>query len=267
MIDCIVLSTPKRIEWLKKSVESINLVEFKFNKKILSVDQVDEVEFDKSLIYDLENCGWIVDIVKFKNKHLSLKHAIDMCDSNYIFYTEDDIIINKIPIDIENVLSLDSGNKKCGILSFSLGGSLLQYPHSFGDMDNISDRILYQKDNMISFSRDVNKRNNFFIEFPAMFISTEILNNLLSGSVITNGSIEDELTRRYFSNNYHNDYFKQSMCYDKIINVMDHLSNDKSLLVHDADLLIEGCKLYQLLDPNQGGYIGGLDLNKIDYIK
>ena len=49
MIDCILLSTPKRIEWLKKSIDSIDLLDYKFNKKILSVDIIDDNNIDDDI--------------------------------------------------------------------------------------------------------------------------------------------------------------------------------------------------------------------------
>jgi len=267
MIDCILLSTPKRIEWLKKSVDSIDLLNFKFNKKIISVDIIDQDWIEDSVVEYFKNKGWIVDVVSFKSKHLSFKHALEISKSEYIFYTEDDIIIDYIPENINDILKIDFNNKKCGILSFNLGGSLLRYPHAFGDMDSIEERIVYKKDNEISFIRDINKKNNFFVEFPAMFIHNDIIKNLLSGPQIDNQNIELNLSSRYFSNNYHNYYFKQCMCYDKILEVMDYLNKNRNLPVHDADIMMEGCKFYKLLDPNQGGYLGGLDLKKINYIK
>lgn len=267
MIDCILLATPKRIEWLNESIKSIDLLRFKFNKKILSLDLIDDNNLDYSFLSEIEKNGWIVDIVKFKNKHLSFKHALNISNAEYIFYTEDDIVINFIPSDIIDILNLEYDNKKCGILSFNLGGSLLRYPQAFGDMDSISERIIYKKDNTISFVRDINKRNNFFVEFPAMFMKKDLLMELLIDPIIGNNFIESELSNRFFLGNNHNLYYKQCMCYDKIIKIMDFLIKNKNLPVHDADLLIEGSKFYKLLDPNQGGYVGGLDLNKIEYIK
>lgn len=267
MIDCILLATPKRIEWLKKSIKSIDLLKFKFNKKILSVDLIDDDQIDESFLNDVKNNGWVIDIVTFKNKHLSFKHAVDLSTADYIFYTEDDIIVNNIPSEIYDVLNLGYENKKCGILSFNLGGSQLRYPYNFGDMDSIRERILFKKENIISFVRDINKRNNFFVEFPAMFMKKELLIKLLSDPTIGNNFIESELSNRYFSTHSDTIYFKQCMCYDKIIEIMDYLNLNKNLPIHDADLLMEGCKFYKLLDPNQGGYVGGLNLDKINYVK
>lgn len=267
MIDCILLSTPKRLQWLKKSIKSIDSLKFKFNKKILSVDLIDDDVLDNIFLNELKDNGWVVDIVRFKNKHLSFKHAVDSSTAEYIFYTEDDIVINNVPLEIYNILNIEYKNKKCGILSFNLGGSQLRYPYAFGDMDSIRERIIFKKENIISFVRDENKRNNFFVEFPAMFIKKELISKLLSEPTIANNFIESELSNRYFSNHSDDVYFKQCMCYDKIIEIMDYLELNKNLPIHDADLLMEGCKFYKLLDPNQGGYVGGLDLNKIDYVK
>jgi hypothetical protein len=262
-ITCIVLSTAKRLEWLNKSIESIDSLDFKFDEKIISIDEFDGFTISDTDVKRYSDNGWIVDKVSIKNKHKALKQAVDLSKSDYIFYTEDDIIINKIPSDIREILSIEKEGKYCGVLSMNLGGSKLDYPRHLGDMPYWLENIIYEKNNLISFIRLETEASKWFIEFPSVFFNKELIANLLNNTTIQNNVIEETLTSNFFHNSYNNKYYKASICYDKIKDIITLLSNNNEVYFWNEKL--ESVKLYKLLDQNQGG--ANINLNEINYVQ
>lgn len=259
-ICCILLATANRINWLDMSIESINKLKFKFDEKILSVDEFDGNKLDVNLIEKYKSYGWKIDLVSFKNKHLSLKKAVNESKSDYIFYTEDDILIRDIPEKTKKILSIKDNNRECGILSMNLGGSLLDYPRNLGDLPFWLDNILYEDENLVSFLRLESQASRWFFEFPAMFVKTNIFNDILDGNIINNNVIEEELTKRYFNKNFHISHFKSAICKKNIKPTIDLLMDNKDVSFWIE--ILENSKFYKLLDPNQGG--ASINLNLIE---
>jgi hypothetical protein len=262
-ITCILLSTAKRIQWLNKSIESIDSLDFKFDEKIISVDEFDGFTISDSDVKHYLDNGWIVDRVSFKNKHAAIKKAVDLSKGDFIFYAEDDIIINKIPPDIKEILSIEKEGKICGVLSMNLGGSKLDYPRHLGDMPYWLENIIYEKDNLITFMRLESEASKWFIEFPSVFFNKELMSNLLDTTMIQNNVIEETLTSNFFNNSYNKKYYKASICYDKIKEVISLLSSNNEVYFWNEKL--ESVKLYKLLDQNQGG--ANINLNEIKYVQ
>ena len=261
-ISCILLATAKRLNWLDLSVKSIDSLDFKFNEKILSIDEFDGYKISEDTILEYEKNGWRVDLVSLKNKHLSLKRVIDLCFGDYIFYTEDDIIIKEIPIEIVNILPLKINGRECGLLSMNLGGSLLDYPNHMGDLPYWMDNTIFESENTICFTRLETKKSNWFFEFPCLFVNNQVIKNILNNPTISNHQIESELTNRYFTNRLNEKYFKASICYKKIKNTINLLLSDNNVSYWIEEL--EKNKLYRILDPNQGG--ANIDLDKINNV-
>lgn len=258
-ISCVLLATAKRLNWLDQSIKSIDTLDFKFDEKILSIDEFDGFKIDHNTILDYRNNGWVVDLVSLKSKHLALKNVIDLCHGDYVFYTEDDIIIKDVPKDILTILQSKIDGKKCGLLSMNLGGSLLDYPNNMGDLPYWLDNVIFESEEVVCFTRLESQKNNYFFEFPCVFFNYNIIKNLLNNPVIGNNHIEYELTNRYFNNNFNRDYFKASICYKTINNTINLLLSTNNISYWIEEL--EKNKLYKILDPNQGG--ANIDLNKI----
>ena len=73
---------------------------------------------------------------------------------------------------------------------------------------------------------DTSLRSRWFFEFPSVFINKTMLTILTDGHQIHNNQIESELTSRYFSNNFENEYFKASICKPSIKDVCNLLLNN-----------------------------------------
>jgi hypothetical protein len=262
-ISCVLLSTAKRLSWLKKSIYSINSLDFSFTQKIVSIDEFDNHKISQEDIEEYKSQGWIVDVVSYKNKHKSLQKAIELCDSDYVFYTEDDIELIQIPKDISKILSHKDNGRKCGVLSMNLGGSKLSYPTELGDLPFWLSNVFYNENNLLSFIRLESEASMWFIEFPCVFFEKELIKNLLNTSTIPNNLIESSITEKYFKDNFQKDFFKASICFDSITDISNLLSNQKDVPFWNEKL--ESTKLYRLLDSNQGG--ANINLNEIKYVQ
>ena len=250
-ISCILLATAKRLDWLDKSIKSIDSLDFKFIDKVLSVDEFDGHKLREDTLLEYRNNGWIVDLVSFKNKHLSLKKAVDVCSGDYIFYTEDDIVLKFIPKDIIDIINLKDKSRTCGLLSMNLGGSLLDYPKHLGDLPKWIGNTIIETENSISFIRDESMRSRWFFEFPCVFICKDILDVILKHPIISNNNIEEVLTERFFFNNLQDKYFKASICNTEIKTISTLLLNNTKVPFWIEKL--ESTKFYRILDNNQGG--------------
>lgn len=262
-ISCLLLSTAKRLEWLKKSINSINLLDFDFEEKILSIDEFDGHKIDKNDLEIFKSQGWIIDLVSFKNKHKSLKNSIELCSGDYIFYTEDDIEIIKFPKKINEILENQINNKKCGLLSMNLGGSKLDYPSNMGDLPLWKENIFFIQEEFISFLRLESEASKWFVEFPCVFFNTDLLKKLLNVDFINNTNIEETLTNIFFTENFNELYFKASICHKEVLNIIDLLCSQKDVSFWNEKL--ESVKLYKLIDSNQGG--ANINLNEIKYVQ
>lgn len=141
----------------------------------------------------------------------------------------------------------------------NLGGSLLDYPNHMGDLPYWLGNTIFEYGDIVCFTRLESQKNNYFFEFPCVFVNYNIIKDLLTNPVIGNNQIESELTNRYFSNNFHENYFKASICYRTISNTINLLLSNSNISYWIEEL--EKNKLYKILDPNQGG--ANIDLNKI----
>ena len=241
LVSCILLSTAKRPEWLDATIKSIDELDFKFNEKLLSVDEFDGYHLTSDIIEKYRGSGWVVDVVSLKSKEKCIKRLTDMTSSDYVFYAEDDVLINNIPSNVCDILNTVVDGRECGMLSMNLGGSLLDYPNHMGDLPYWLDNIIYSDNNIVSFRRLESQKSRWFFEFPSVFIKTNLLKKLISIGGLTNNNIEEGLTSRWFSNGLGN--------------------SEVSYWIE----LLEKSKLYKILDPNQGG--ANINLNIINNVQ
>lgn len=261
-VSCVMLSTAKRINWLSQSIDSIDLLNFNFKEKILSIDEFDGYKIDDDLIKKYTEKGWIIDIVSLKSKHIALQRVVNMVTSDYVFYAEDDVLITKLPTEINEILSNIENNRVCGILSMNLGGSKLDYPKHMGDMPSWLDNTIFDNNEIIAFLRLESEASKWFLEFPSVFFNVKMLRTILTTPQLSNNMIEEGLTKSYFDNNCDKEYYKASICYTKIKDVISLLLSDSNVSFWNEKL--EGTKMYKILDANQGGAI--INLEKINYV-
>lgn len=243
------ISHPQRIEWLKLNLLNLDSQNFPFVKKIVAIDQFNGHTVDQSLVDELQKRGWIVELHSHRSRKLSTEKVLNMIESNYIFYNEDDVISTLPNInDLEKVFETYVGNRKCGMISMTLGGTKFDPntrdgEHQFiGDLKHIEDNKILSCENYVFFRRMEEYRNDVFFEFPGLFVRTEIFKKSHEFGSKIGGWIETALTSGYFANNFDKIYYKSSIC----------KKNSLEILKSDCMKVNSHCRLLTNLDPHQG---------------
>jgi hypothetical protein len=241
---------PHRINWLKENVEYLDSQHFPFSKKLLSIDQFNGYYIQESDVKFFENKGWTVLIDSYGSRVASLSRALDNIDTEFIFYNEDDVLSTLPKIeDLEKTFNTVVNNRKCGMISMTLGGIKFDASSKFiGDLKHINENIVLSAENYDIFLRMEEYRNDVFFEFPGLFIRTNIFKMSHQEALKIGGWIETALTSGYFNNEFDKIYYKASVCKKNALDILNE----------DASLVNSHCRLLHNLDPKQGnGGLGG----------
>lgn len=255
-ITAIVLTTGKRYTYIDECISSLNSG-YWFDEKILSIDEFDGYVFPQELISKYESQGWIISRDDHKSRLKSLIKATNMATSKYIFYQEDDIVAD-LP-DKKNILKLldtKAFNRRCGFVALNLGGAAIELKDRiFGDLLNCNTNTIFSDEKHMAFIREEEHRNDYFFEFPSLFISQKLFLKCLNtiNYHLNNSSkpfqIERALTSFWFASSLHKYFFKCCYCKNNLLEV----------LKEEPVKMMEQCALIKILDPNQGSgmAIGG----------
>lgn len=260
-IGCLILATchPSKLRWVQQVEQSIAENDI-FDEKILAVDEFNNLIFPIRIKKYFEDKGWKVLVDRHKSRTKSMLHGIDEMKSNYIFYSEDDVLID-IPDKqlILNTLNHNIENRECGMLSLNLGGtkstvanmggSLSNIGSKNGDLDYAKENILFQNDESFSFQRLESMRNPWFYEFPGLFMPKELMKETIEKSKeqFKGMQIEMALTQAWFHYGFDKKYFKASIAKNNFFDVLSKNPLDVS----------EICRHLRNLDKTQGAFIYG----------
>lgn len=243
---------PQRLAWLEQTVDYLDSQNFPFVQKILAIDEFDGFKFPKLLADKFSANGWELIIDNHKSRIKSMKHVFKHIKSEFTFYNEEDVMAT-----MPNMSTLEHlfnerkvDNKICSMISLTLGGSTNHFPaNEYGDLKEIQENILVENDIYLAFRRLESKRNDYFFEFPGLFVNTEIFKHCttIASNRFTGLSIEAGLTAAYFYLCYDKDHYKASIAKNNIINVINTNPN----------AFIKECRLLENLDPNQGNSSSG----------
>ena len=213
-MDCLLITTnlEERFEKLKKCTEYLN--KFNFKTKNLSIDC-----FTENAVQDFsffEKNGWNINKHERKGIFGNIVEGLKGLESEWLFYCEDDVAVEKIPThdEIISIQNLKSGNRKAGYISFMFGGmeegrnvkELNEYLKSKKSYKDVS------KESQI-FLRQEKFKNDFFINFPVALFQKEALNELVDyiklykqgkqvEQAFSEAWIEKGMCERYFSLSY-----------------------------------------------------------------
>lgn len=238
---------PQRIEYLKKSLGYLDKQKSPFKQKILAIDEFDGYTFPKDLKDELEKRGWTILIDNYRSRIKSMDHAFNVINTEYIFYNEDDVQVALPRIEDLTKIFKDTevDGRESGMISLTLGGSKSHFPkQQYGDLDSVKDNILLEKGDYLVFRRLEQKRNDYFFEFPALFIRSDLF-KLCHESAKKHYSglqVEMGLTKAWFREKLDRMYYKCSLCKKDILNIVSH----KPLEIFNK------ARLITCLDPNQG---------------
>lgn len=247
------ISPPQRLKWLKQTVDYMDQQKFPFVKKIIAIDEFRGDKMPLKLKKHFEKNGWIVLVDSHMSRAKSMDHAFSMIDSEYIFYNEDDVLVNLPKAkDLKKIFKdINVKNRECGMVSLTLGGSKSHFDkNKYGDLDKVKENILLENKNYLVFRRLEKKRDDFFFEFPALFIRTELFKKCheTAKNKYPGLQVEMGLTKAWFKNKLDRKFYKASLCKKGILNVVGD---------HPLQVFIRS-RFITTLDPNQGNSpIGG----------
>ena len=91
---------PGKLAYLNQSLDSVDPIESIFNKKILAIDQFNGHVFPQPFKKKFTAKNWTILIDNHRSRPKSVLHALRTSESEWVFYTEDDIIL-EIPVDFD----------------------------------------------------------------------------------------------------------------------------------------------------------------------
>ena len=238
------ISPPRRLAWLRKTIDYMDSQEFPFKKKVVSIDQIRGYTVPDDLLNHLKNNGWEVLVDTHSSRILSMDRAFSVIDTELIFYNEDDVMAT-LPCyeDIKEVFETKIGARNCGMLSMTLGGT--QYDAASGNLGDLAfmeDNTIIANDEYRIFRRLEEFRSEWFFEFPGLFVKTKLFKDCHEKAKGSGSQIERGLTTSYLTSNYESQYYKASVAKTKAL----------SILLEDGRQVNSHCRLLTNLDPDQG---------------
>jgi hypothetical protein len=244
------IAHPQRMTWLRETVDYMDTQNFPFKEKILAIDQFNGHFVKPEEVKYYEGNGWKVLLDSHKSRSKTFDRVLREINTEFVFYNEDDVMATMPKIeDIKKVFNLTIEDRKCGMISMTLGGTQFAPERNFiGDLNFINQNIILESDGYIIFRRMESFKNDYFFEFPGLWIRTEILRNCHNKAKMFRGQIEEALTKGYIDNKYIETHFKCSIAKKDAQNIL--WDNPMKVNTH--------CRLLSNLDPRQGSSaVGG----------
>jgi hypothetical protein len=243
----------KRIEWMLRSVLALEGCKFKFSRKLLFVAESGGETLPDNAIEALKSNGWEIFTDQYRNRPKTFTDILSAVDTEWIFYNEEDIIIEDMPsnllLDRLELTPIDG--RMLGQLSMTAGGSTFNCGGGdMGDFHNIEATVLDTNDDKVVILRDEAKRSNFFVNFPCLFIRKDILQQCHNYAIdhCHSISIEEALSKAYFDLGLDKSFYKASVLRSNFLD-----------LVRNSPETVDGKSLlFKCLDPHQGlSVLGG----------
>lgn len=242
---CFVIGTTlvHRVENMLVTLKSIDLNNFPFKTKILSLDDFGEgIREDIKSYTELNN--WVILNEPRKGMVQNQIKALNKIETDWVLYCEDDVIVEKLPT-IEQIEDLLNKNNKVGIISLT-GGGYNDNINQTKILDNIKKDFIKVGDDDIFWFRDPSLSNAWFFEFPSMFVKTKIFKNCIDTSLnkFKSIQIEQSYTKSYFHLGYHIEYdrytwvrdFKNHLNYDENVkSLLDKICNNLVYIKHNRN--------------------------------
>lgn len=184
LISCLMITTniKNRLHLLDKTIKSVqNACNFDLMQKILSIDVF---ENEKELYYFTKYKWKIIHGVCAGKRGIAENQirGTSLISSNYVFYSEDDILINKIP-ELDTLKKIESyvfpDGKKIGYICYNT--HIYEFPLKAPETHR---EYINDKNNYISINGDLFLRKSilikdeYFLNFPAAIIKTELFRKM-----------------------------------------------------------------------------------------
>lgn len=177
-IDLISITTSqpqKQVLFIKNSYQNITRV--KINNKFVGIDMVDNQPLFVGTESFLKDFNYIVDKHPINGMINNLGTVIDLLESEWVLYTEDDVRINELP-DLDMLLEYINreADTNVGIIDLMAARGIKFTPDRYDQFkENVLDiSTYYAFDKYTIWLRQNKSIDNFFINFPVLFIKREI---------------------------------------------------------------------------------------------
>ena len=245
---------PGKLNYLNQSLDSVDKYNHLFKNKILAIDQFNGNVFPQPFNKKFSAKNWNIIIDNHMSRSRSILHALEAAESEWVFYTEDDITLD-LPTDFDlSNFTNDIDGRKPGLISMNFGGTRHDLGiNDVGDMAFAEENTIYSNDNLICFKRIEETRDDFFFDFPCLFVRKEVFKKCLLHAMEFNKNcqIEFALSLSWFQLDMDKDYFKASIL-------------KKSFLDYrykDAMDIHRKARFFKIIDPLQGHFAYGGNTN------
>jgi hypothetical protein len=177
-IDLISITTSqpqKQVLFIKNSFQNISKI--KVVNKFVGLDMVDGQDLFPGTIKFLNDFNYIYDKHPLNGMINNLSTVIDLLESEWVLYAEDDVRINEIP-DLDELLNFinSEANTNVGIIDLMAGRGIKFTPSAHEAYKaNATDPNSYYKFNDYTLWLRTNESiDDFFINFPVLIIRREI---------------------------------------------------------------------------------------------
>lgn len=245
---------PTKLTYLNQSLDSVDPIQNIFNKKILAIDQFNGNVFPKPFKNKFEPKNWHIIIDNHMSRSKSLLNAIRASESEWVFYTEDDIVL-ELPanFDLNNFIKIVDGREP-GMFSLTFGGTKHDLSkNDVGDMAFAEENEIYSDDQLFCFRRLEETKDDFFFEFPGLFIRRDLFEKCLTHCMENNNKcqIEFGLSLSWFELHLYKNYYKASILKRDFLNYRNS---------NAMDILHKG-RFFKIIDPLQGQFAYGGNTN------
>jgi len=245
---------PTKLNYLNQSLDSYDQFDNVFDKKMLAIDQFNGHVFPEAFKTKFSNKNWQIIIDNHKSRSKSILNGLNSTSNEWVFYNEDDIVMD-LPknFDFSNFLVNNDGRKP-GMFSLTFGGTKHDLgKNDTGDMAYAETNVIFEDDELICFRRIESMKDDFFFEFPGLFIRTDLFISALTHSMKNNQNqqIEFALSRSWFELQLDKEFYKASILRKSFLS---YRNNDAMDILHKG-------RFFNIIDPLQGHFAYGGNTN------
>lgn len=209
-ISCLMITTnvPRRLHLLDQNIQSIERAnKGLLGKKVLSIDLLPQHSQDIGVFKKYEVMGWELVYGKCSGHRGMLNNILrglkKLPPTDYIFYVEDDIVIDRLPTKE----SLDGfKSEKIGFVCYGARLVVLKGPSAPKQIPEKTKQFINQKENYKQFGDDlylIKKdflRDNYYLNFPAAIAKDDVFRSIMNHAAKNCSGIGMELglTKSWF---------------------------------------------------------------------
>ena len=245
---------PSKLTYLNQSLDSVDPIQSVFNKKILAIDEFNGNVFPQPFKKKFSAKDWDIIIDSHMSRSKSMLNAVRAAESEWVFYTEDDIVL-ELPqdFDLDKFIKIVDGREP-GMFSLTFGGTKHDLSkNDVGDLAFAEQNEIYSDDKLFCFRRLEETKDDFFFEFPGLFIRKDLLEKCLVHCMEHNKNcqIEFGLSLSWFQLHLYKNYYKASILKREFL---DYRNTNAMNILHHG-------RFFKTIDPLQGQFAYGGNTN------